>query len=89
MSGGTSGAPYDLPGIGWVSMFATGGVAIHATVWHNDFGADPKSHGCVNALPHDAKWIFLWSLPQTAYEPGMIDTSLTGGTSTTVQVIGS
>jgi hypothetical protein len=38
MSGGTTGAPYDLPGIGWVSIFATGGVAIHATVWHNDFG---------------------------------------------------
>jgi L,D-transpeptidase catalytic domain len=37
MSGGTTGAPYDLPGIGWVSVFATGGIAIHATVWHNDF----------------------------------------------------
>lgn len=50
MSGGTTGAPYDLPGIGWVSVFATGGVAIHATIWHNDFGT-PKSHGCVNTLP--------------------------------------
>jgi hypothetical protein len=86
MSGGTTGAPYDLPGIGWVSVFATGGVAIHATVWHNDFGT-PKSHGCVNALPEDAKWIFRWGLPQIPYDPGMVDISLTGDPSTIVQVI--
>jgi len=88
MSGGTTGAPYDLPGIGWVSVFATGGVAIHATVWHNDFGT-PKSHGCVNALPDDAKWIFRWSLPQIPYDPGMVDISITGDPSTTVKVIES
>ena len=88
MSGGTSGAPYDLPGIGWVSIFATGGVAIHATVWHNDFGS-PKSHGCVNTLPEDAKWIFRWGLPQTPYDPGKVDISITGETGTTVQVIES
>lgn len=88
MSGGTTGAPYDLPGIGWVSLFATGGVAIHATVWHNDFGT-PKSHGCVNTLPEDAKWIFRWSLPNTPYDPGMVDISITGDTSTQVQVIES
>jgi lipoprotein-anchoring transpeptidase ErfK/SrfK len=88
MSGGTTGAPYDLPGIGWVSVFATGGVAIHATVWHNDFGT-PKSHGCVNALPEDAKWIFRWSLPRIPYDFGMVDISISGETSTTVQVIES
>lgn len=88
MSGGTTGAPYDLPGIGWVSVFATGGVAIHATVWHNDFGT-PKSHGCVNTLPDDAKWIFRWSLPQTPYDPGMVDISISGEKSSTVQVIES
>ncbi len=88
MSGGTTGAPYDLPGIGWVSIFATGGVAIHATVWHNDFGT-PKSHGCVNTLPDDARWIFRWSLPQTPYDPGMVDISISGDKSTTVKVIKS
>ena len=88
MSGGTTGAPYDLPGIGWVSIFATGGVAIHATVWHNDFGT-PKSHGCVNTLPEDAKWIFRWGLPNTPYDPGMFDISLTRENSTVVQVIES
>lgn len=88
MSGGASGAPYDLPGIGWVSVFATGGVAIHATVWHNDFGT-PKSHGCVNTLPEDAKWIFRWGLPDVPYDPGMIDVTITSQTSTTIQIIES
>jgi len=88
MSGGTTGAPYDLPGIGWVSLFATGGIAIHATVWHNDFGT-PKSHGCVNTLPEDAKWIFRWGLPQIPYDPGMVDISISGEPSTTVLVIES
>ncbi len=88
MSGGTTGAGYDLPGIGWASLFATGGVAIHATVWHNEFGS-PKSHGCVNALPEDAKWIFRWSMPAIPYDPGMIDISNSGAPSTTVQVIES
>jgi lipoprotein-anchoring transpeptidase ErfK/SrfK len=88
MSGGGSGAPYELPGIGWVSVFATGGVAIHATVWHNNFGT-PKSHGCVNTLPEDANWIFRWSLPQTPYDPGTVDITQSGLPSTTVQVIES
>jgi len=88
MSGGTTGAPYDLPGIGWVSIFATGGVAIHATVWHNDFGT-PKSHGCVNCLPEDAKWVFRWGLPTVPYDPGMMDISLSGEPSTIVEVIES
>jgi lipoprotein-anchoring transpeptidase ErfK/SrfK len=88
MSGGASGAPYELPGIGWVSIFATGGVAIHATVWHNDFGT-PKSHGCVNTLPEDAKWIFRWGLPNVPYDPGMVDISITGDDSINVQVVES
>ncbi len=86
MSGGTTGAGYDIPGIGWVSIFATGGVAIHSTFWHNNFG-DPMSHGCVNALPEDAKWIFRWTLPAVYYDPGMHDITLTGEASTQVRVI--
>ena len=84
--GGATGVSYDLPGIGWTSIFATGGVAIHATVWHNGFG-DTLSHGCVNCLPEDAKWIFRWVNPVVAYDPGMVDVTLTGESSTTVEVI--
>jgi lipoprotein-anchoring transpeptidase ErfK/SrfK len=86
-SGGT-GAGYDLPGIGWTSIFVTGGVAIHATVWHNEFGF-PRSHGCVNCLPEDAKWIFRWTQPTVSYDPGMLDVSISGEASTSVEVIES
>lgn len=86
MSGGTTGAGYDLPGIGWTSIFATGGVAIHSTFWHNNFG-DPVSHGCVNVSPPDAKWVFLWSSPTVSYDPGMLDVTVTGEDSTRVEVI--
>ena len=86
MSGGTTGAGYDLPGIGWTSIFATGGVAIHSTFWHNNYG-DPMSHGCVNVSPEDAKWIFRWNLPTVPVDPGMIDVTVTGQDSTKITVI--
>lgn len=86
MSGGTTGAGYDLPGIGWTSIFATGGVAIHSTFWHNNYG-DTMSHGCVNALPEDSRWIFRWTEPSVPYDPGAMDVSVTGSKSTSVQVV--
>jgi hypothetical protein len=58
---------YDLPGIGWISYFTASGIAFHGTYWHNDYGS-PRSHGCVNMLPEDAKWVFLWTLPTAPYE---------------------
>ncbi len=85
MSGGTTGAGYDLPGIGWTSIFATGGVAIHSTFWHNNYG-DPMSHGCVNTLPEDSHWIFRWTEPTVAYDPGTIDVAVSGQASTVVEV---
>lgn len=86
MSGGTTGAGYDLPGIGWTAIFATGGVAIHSTFWHNNYG-DPMSHGCVNLLPEDARWVFRWLMPSVPYDPGMVDITVTGEDSTVVEVI--
>ena len=86
MSGGTTGAGYDLPGIGWSAIFATGGVAVHSTFWHNNFG-DPMSHGCVNVLPEDAKWLFRWTRPNVAFDPGMDDITLSGAESTQVSVV--
>ncbi len=86
MSGGTTGAGYDLPGIAWTSIFATGGVAIHSTFWHNNYG-DPVSHGCVNCRPDDARWIFRWASPEVFYDPGMLDVTVSGEQSTGVQVV--
>jgi lipoprotein-anchoring transpeptidase ErfK/SrfK len=88
MSGGTTGAGYDLPGIAWTSVFATGGVAIHSTFWHNNYG-DPVSHGCVNCTPEDAQWIFRWTTPEVFYDPGMLDVTVSGQASTGVKVVES
>ena len=84
MTGGTAGGGYDLPGIGWTTLFSSNGVAIHSTFWHNSFGV-PKSHGCVNAQPEDAKWIFRWTNPAVPYESG--DITISGQGSTKVHVI--
>jgi hypothetical protein len=84
MSGGGTGAGWDTPGVSWTSLFAGNGVAIHSTFWHNDFGS-PRSHGCVNALPEDSKWIFRWTMPTVSYNPGDITVQMPGGT--TVEVI--
>jgi lipoprotein-anchoring transpeptidase ErfK/SrfK len=86
MSGGSTGAGYDLPGIGWTSIFATGGVAVHSTFWHNNYG-DPMSHGCVNVSPKDAKWIFRWNTPAVSLDPGMVDITVTRQASTPIKVI--
>lgn len=79
MSGGTTGGGWDLPGIGWVSLFVGSGVAIHSTFWHNNFG-EPMSNGCVNASPEDAKWVFRWTRPFVTYDPGDATVGLPGGT---------
>lgn len=79
MIGGTTGAGYDLPGIAWTTLFSGEGVAIHSTFWHNDYGVQ-RSHGCVNAAPDDAKWVFRWTTPQVNYDPGDMTVQMPGGT---------
>ncbi len=54
---------YDTMAVSWPVFFnRDAGAAIHAAFWHNDFGVR-RSHGCVNAAPEDAKWIFRWTTP--------------------------
>ena len=53
---------FDLPGVPWVTYITEKGVAFHGTYWHNDYGI-PRSHGCINLTPRDAKWIYRWTLP--------------------------
>jgi lipoprotein-anchoring transpeptidase ErfK/SrfK len=85
MTGGTTGGGWDLPGIGWTTLFSGQGMAIHSTFWHNSYGV-PRSHGCVNAEPDDARWVWRWTLPIAPVEPG--DITVSGmTTSTRVQVL--
>lgn len=72
MAGGSSASGYELLGVCWTCIFATGGVAIHSTYWHNNYG-EPMSHGCVNASPDDARFVYLWSNPQVPYAVGKIE----------------
>jgi hypothetical protein len=83
MTGGTTGGGYDLAGIGWTTLFASKGMAIHSTFWHNSFG-NPQSHGCVNCMPEDAHWVFRWTTPTVTAEPG--DTTVAGQRSTQVLI---
>jgi lipoprotein-anchoring transpeptidase ErfK/SrfK len=83
MTGGTTGGGYDLPGIGWTTLFSTNGVAVHSTFWHNSYGI-PRSHGCVNARPEDARWIFRWTMPEVPYDAG--DITVAGMPSTKVLI---
>jgi lipoprotein-anchoring transpeptidase ErfK/SrfK len=84
LSGGSASAGWNLPAVGWVSLFVGTGVAIHSTYWHNNYG-EPSSRGCINASPEDAKWIFLWSLPQVPYDPGDVTVEMPGGTRVSVE----
>ncbi len=84
MAGGTNADGWDLPGIAWTSLFVGEGVAIHSTFWHNNFG-EPMSHGCVNAAPADARWIFRWTQPDVDFALG--DRTIVGSGSTLVKVI--
>jgi len=84
LSGGSASAGWSLPAVGWVSLFVGTGVAIHSTYWHNNYG-EPSSRGCVNASPDDAKWIFRWSQPQVAYDPGDVTIEWPGGTKVKVE----
>jgi hypothetical protein len=79
MAGGTVDSGYDTMGVPWCTFFAGSGVAIHSTFWHNNFGT-PRSHGCLNILPEDAKWIFRWATPETSTDPYLRRIQGAGGT---------
>lgn len=84
MTGGTPENGYDLPGVPWVCYFSGNGAAIHGTYWHNDYGT-PKSAGCINCRPEDAKWLFRWTLPEVPYVPGNITVQWPGGTTVVIR----
>lgn len=60
---GRDGYPdyYYLADVPW-SLYFEGSVALHGAYWHDRFGT-PRSHGCVNLSPKDARWLFEWAAP--------------------------
>lgn len=58
---------YELPGVPWVCFFEPEhGVATHGTYWHTNFGTY-MSHGCVNMVTEEAKFLFRWATPVYPY----------------------
>jgi hypothetical protein len=62
MSSDEVGEEFELRDVPYVQYFAEGGFAIHGAYWHDRFGT-PKSHGCINLAPEDARRIFWWTDP--------------------------
>ncbi len=54
-------AGFELRDVPWIQYFASG-YALHGAYWHDVFGI-PRSHGCVNLAPIDARVVFLWTDP--------------------------
>jgi hypothetical protein len=63
MSSRELGEEFELRDVPYVQYFDTGGYALHGAYWHDRFGT-PKSHGCLNLSPEDARRIFYWTEPQ-------------------------
>lgn len=52
---------FELRDVPWVEYFEKG-YAIHAAPWHDNYGS-PRSHGCINMSPIDARRVFMWTDP--------------------------
>ena len=63
MSGGSveRGDYYYLQDVPW-TMYFHRGYGLHAAYWHDGFGY-PRSRGCINLSPRDARWLFDWASP--------------------------
>ncbi len=55
------GEEFELRDVPYVQYFEKG-YALHGAYWHDRFGV-PKSHGCINLAPEDARRIFFWTEP--------------------------
>jgi hypothetical protein len=63
MSSSELGEEFELRDVPYVQYFDKEGYALHGAYWHDRFGT-PKSHGCLNLSPEDARRIFYWTEPQ-------------------------
>lgn len=56
------GEEFELRDVPFVQYFDREGYALHGAYWHDRFGT-PKSHGCLNLTPEDARRIFYFTEP--------------------------
>jgi hypothetical protein len=62
MDSNVADSEFELRDVPWV-MYFKGGYALHGAYWHDDFGR-PRSHGCINLAPIDARYVFEWTAPE-------------------------
>lgn len=61
MAGSAGGETWYVPNIPWV-QYVVGGVALHGTYWHDQWGTGVRmSHGCINLNIDDAEWLYEWA----------------------------
>jgi hypothetical protein len=53
---------YQVADVPWV-QYIYRNIALHASFWHSKYG-NPKSHGCINLSPADARFLFNWTEPE-------------------------
>jgi hypothetical protein len=70
------GEAFELRDVPYIQYFEDG-YALHGAYWHDKFGR-PKSHGCVNLSPEDARRLFFWTEPQVPHGWHGAARSLTG-----------
>jgi len=63
MASAEIGEEFELQDVPYVQYFDKEGYAIHGAYWHDRFGV-PKSHGCINLSPEDARRLFHWTEPK-------------------------
>jgi lipoprotein-anchoring transpeptidase ErfK/SrfK len=61
MDSDTVGEEFELRDVPYVQYFEEG-YALHGAYWHDRFGT-PKSHGCINLTPEDARRLFFFTEP--------------------------
>ncbi|MEZ4314901.1 MAG: L,D-transpeptidase, partial [Polyangiaceae bacterium] len=76
MDSDTVGEEFELRDVPYVQYFENG-YALHGAYWHDGFGR-PKSHGCINLAPEDARRLFHWTEPQVPHGWHGAARSLTG-----------
>jgi hypothetical protein len=62
MASAEVGEEFELRDVPYVQYFQDG-YALHGAYWHDRFGV-PKSHGCINLAPEDARRLFFFTEPE-------------------------